>query len=258
MSNSMPKKSALAVALLSCGLAFTATAQTSGTTSGGTTTTRTPAAPSATDTTRPSATTGSGSTAAGTTSGATDTSSGNAMSRSSTGSSNSAALDSKDRKFIEKAAQGGMAEIELGKLAQQKAASDQVKQFASRIVDDHSKANEQLKQIASSKGVAIPSDLDRSTRREIEKLQKLSGAKFDREYMELMVSDHKKDVKEFQAEAKSAKDSDIKNFASSTLPTLEQHLDLAKSTQAVVKSGPDRSASAINRTNTRGVEKPGG
>jgi putative membrane protein len=151
-----------------------------------------------------------------------------------------------------------MAEIELGKLAQQKAASDQVKQFASRIVDDHSKANEQLKQIASSKGVAIPSDLDRSTRREIEKLQKLSGAKFDREYMELMVSDHKKDVKEFQAEAKSAKDSDIKNFASSTLPTLEQHLDLAKSTQAVVKSGPDRSASAINRTNTRGVEKPGG
>lgn len=151
-----------------------------------------------------------------------------------------------------------MAEVELGKLAQQKAASDQVKQFASKMVDDHSKANDQLKQIASAKGVSIPSDMDRSARREIERLQKLSGAKFDREYMEHMVSDHKKDVKEFRSEAKSAKDSDLKNFASTALPTLEQHLELAKSTHAAVKKGPERSTSAMNRTSTRGAEKPGG
>ena len=139
-------------------------------------------------------------------------------------------------KFATNAAQGGMAEVELGKLAQQKAASDQVKQFGKKMADDHAKANEELKKIASNKGVNLPTDLSSSDRREYDKLQKKSGADFDREYMKEMVSDHKKDVKDFQSEAKSAKDADIKNFAASTLPTLQQHLDLAQQTENVAKS----------------------
>jgi putative membrane protein len=154
----------------------------------------------------------------------------------STGTAPAANLARGDRKFLEEAAQGGMAEVELGKLAQQKAASDQVKQFGKKMADDHAKANEELKKIASNKGVNLPTDLSSSDRREYDKLQKKSGADFDREYMKEMVSDHKKDVKDFQSEAKSAKDADIKNFAASTLPTLQQHLDLAQQTENVAKS----------------------
>ena len=142
-----------------------------------------------------------------------------------------------DRKFIEEAAQGGMAEVQLGQLAQQKASNDQVKQFGKKMADDHQKANDELKKIASTKGITLPTDLSSSDRREYDKLQKKSGADFDREYMKEMVSDHKKDVKDFQSEGKSAKDPDIKNFAASTLPTLQQHLDLAQQTENAVKSG---------------------
>jgi putative membrane protein len=147
-----------------------------------------------------------------------------------------AALESKDRKFIEKAARDGMAEVELAKLAQEKARSDQVKQFAKRMADDHAKANAELKKIADAKGVTLPAEVDRGARRALDKLAKKSGADFDREYMDHMVSDHKKAVKEFKDEAKSGRDTHVKGFASSTLPTLEQHLEMAKSTEAAAKN----------------------
>jgi putative membrane protein len=147
-------------------------------------------------------------------------------------------VSSGDRKFVEKAAQGGMAEVQLGQLAAQRAQSDEVKQFAQRMVSDHSAANDKLKQLATQKGITVPTDLDSSSRREYDKLQKLSGAKFDREYMSNMVSDHKKDVKEFQSEAKSAKDPDIKSFAASTLPTLQDHLKMAQSAETAAKNEP--------------------
>src|SRR5262249_31929647 len=145
---------------------------------------------------------------------------------------NTLSLD--DRKFLEEASHGGYAEVQLGKLAAQKAQSKEVKDFGQRMVDDHSKANAQLQQLASKKGLTLPneSDMDSSSRNEYDKLQKLSGADFDREYMRTMVSDHEKDVKEFQTQAESAKDPEIKSFAGSTLPTLEEHLRLAQSDQA--------------------------
>jgi putative membrane protein len=124
-----------------------------------------------------------------------------------------------------------------------------VKKFAERMVQDHGKANDQLKQLASSKGLNLPTDLDRSARREHDKLSKLSGADFDREYMKHMVSDHKKDVKEFSDEAKSGKDSDVKQFASSTLPTLQQHLQLAQQTDAAVRTA-SRSGNTSNTSGT--------
>jgi putative membrane protein len=148
----------------------------------------------------------------------------------------SASLDRSDRKFIESAAVDGMAEVQLGQLAASKAGSDDVRKFGQRMVDDHSKANDQLKQIASGKGVTLPTDLDAKHKREHDRLSKLSGADFDREYMKLMMSEHKKDVKEFQSTAKSAKDADVKNFASSTLPKLQEHLSMAQSTDDAVRS----------------------
>ena len=159
-----------------------------------------------------------------------------------------------DKSFIEEAAKGGMAEVQLGQLAAQKGGSEDVKKFGQKMADDHSKANDQLKQLASSKGVGLPTDIDRSAKREHDKLSKMSGADFDREYMKHMVSDHKKDVKDFQKEAKSAKDPDVKSFASSTLPTLEQHLQLAQQTDAAVR-GASRSGATM-RTSTSTSNAP--
>ena len=138
-----------------------------------------------------------------------------------------------------------MAEVELGKLAEQHAASDQVKQFGRKMTTDHQKANEQLKKIAAAKGINLPADMSSGDRREFDKLQKKTGADFDREYMKDMVSDHKKDMKDFQSAAKSAEDPEIKNFASSTLPTLQQHLEMAQSTEAATKNeGSTKTGSA--------------
>ena len=148
-----------------------------------------------------------------------------------------AKLAGADKTFVEKAAVGGMAEVQLGNLAQQKAASDQVKQFAARMVTDHTKANDELKQIASTKGVQLPSSLDKKHQSDMDRLQKMSGADFDKAYMSHMVDDHKQDVAEFKKEASSGHDSDVKSFASKTLPTLEEHLKMAQSTNDAVKKG---------------------
>jgi putative membrane protein len=140
----------------------------------------------------------------------------------------SGAMPAADSAFMQKAAMGGMAEVQMGNLAQQKAASDQVKQFGARMVQDHSKANDQLKQIASSKGVTLPATPDKKSQQAMDKMQKLSGAAFDKAYMSDMVADHKHDIAEFQKEAKSGKDADVKGFAEKTLPTLQEHLKMAE------------------------------
>jgi putative membrane protein len=103
------------------------------------------------------------------------------------------------------------------------------------MVDDHSKANDKLKQIASNKGLNIPGDLKRADSKEAKRLGKMSGADFDREYMKYMVKDHESDVKDFEKEAKSGKDADIKGFASETLPTLQEHLKMARTTDSAVR-----------------------
>ena len=127
--------------------------------------------------------------------------------------------------------------MELGQIAQQKAQNPQVKEFAGRMVQDHGKANEELKTLASSKGVQVPGETDRSHKHKAESLNKKSGDKFDHEYMDEMVKDHKKDVKEFEKQAKNAKDADVRSFASKTLPTLQEHLKMAQAAQRAVKGG---------------------
>jgi putative membrane protein len=140
-----------------------------------------------------------------------------------------------DRKFIEEATMGGLAEVELGKLAQLKGASEQVKQFGARMVEDHGKANDELKQLAHIKGFGVPGAPAKAHLREIDKLGKLSGAEFDRQYMAHMLSDHRKDVSEFKKASEAAKDSDVKAFADKTLPTLQEHLKLAQTVHDSVK-----------------------
>jgi putative membrane protein len=145
-------------------------------------------------------------------------------------------MASGDRKFVMEALKGGMAEVELGRLATEKASNDAVKQFGQRMVDDHGKAAEELKKIAQDKGIDTPAALDGKHRKLRDRLAKLSGPEFDRAYVSEMVKDHRKDVKEFQREAEKAKDPDVKSFASKTLPTLQDHLKQVESLQTQVKS----------------------
>ena len=181
-----------------------------------------------------------------------DTSKGSMAMGSNNATAKASTVSRGDRKFMENAAKGGLAEVQLGKLAADKASAPEVKQFGQRMVDDHGKANDQLKQLATSKGVNLPTELDRSTQREMDKLSKLSGAAFDREYMKHMVSDHKKDISEFKSESKKAKDADLKQFATATLPTLEQHLSLAQSAE---KAADNERADA--KTSTPSARKKG-
>jgi putative membrane protein len=128
-----------------------------------------------------------------------------------------------------------MAEVELGKLASEKASNDAVKQFGKRLADDHGKAGEELKKIAQDKGITPPTEMDGKHKKLHDRLSKLSGAQFDRAYVDEMVKDHRKDVKDFQRESEKAKDSDVKSFASKTLPTLQDHLKEAEGLQSQVK-----------------------
>jgi putative membrane protein len=129
-----------------------------------------------------------------------------------------------DIKFLKQAADGGLSEVELGKLATEKASNNDVKQFGQRMVDDHGKANDQLKQLAAQKNIDLPSAPGAKNKATKARLEKLSGEEFDRAYIATMLKDHKKDVAEFRRESRSAQDPDVKNFAGQTLPTLEDHL----------------------------------
>jgi putative membrane protein len=133
-----------------------------------------------------------------------------------------------DSGFMTKAAQGGIAEVEMGRLALQHGSNEKVKQFGQRMVDDHTNANDQLKQLASQKGVTLPSEVNAKQKSTINKLSQLSGPEFDRVYMADMVKDHQEDVAEFQHEANSGNDPDVKAFAGKVLPTLQDHLRMAE------------------------------
>ena len=148
----------------------------------------------------------------------------NSMGSSHRTGQSSSGLSAADHRFVNEAAQGGLAEAELGQLAVQKASSDDVKKFGQRMVDDHSKANHKLKELAASKGINLPQVPNAKQEATKDRLSKLSGDQFDKAYMRDMLQDHKKDVAAFQAESTSGRDTDVKNFAAQTLPTLQDHL----------------------------------
>ncbi len=133
-----------------------------------------------------------------------------------------------DKEFVKEAAQGGVAEVELGKLAQEKGSSVAVKQFGARMVQDHSKANQDLQQAATAAKIDVPTAMSGKDQKLEKKLSKLSGPSFDREYVKAMVSDHKNDLKAFKRESESGNLPQIKEFAANTIPALEEHLKSAE------------------------------
>ena len=138
-----------------------------------------------------------------------------------------------DKNFIAKALKGGMTEAELGKLAAQNGQSDEVKKFGQRLTDDHSKAGDELQAIASKLGYT-PKNAG-PDKGDVKKFSKLKADKFDREFVNHMVKDHEKDVKLFRKEAEKGESAELKQFASKTLPTLEEHLKIAKDLQGQFK-----------------------
>jgi putative membrane protein len=132
--------------------------------------------------------------------------------------------------FMEDAAQGGMAEVELGKLASSKAQNPEVKKFGAMMVADHTKANAELKAIAAKKNFQLPTDLG-SHKSDLDSMSKLSGAEFDQEYVDNMVDDHEDDVAAFQKMADSGTDPELKAFATKCLPVLKKHLEAIKAIQ---------------------------
>jgi putative membrane protein len=138
-------------------------------------------------------------------------------------------LSSQDEKFAREAAKGGMTEVELGRLGTEKAQSSEVKQLAQRILQDHTKANQELTQIAQQKGLDLPKQAEQ---KHVEHLKSLSGNEFDKAYVQHMVKDHKKDIKKFERASTECQDADLKQFASKTLPTLKEHYRMAHDLEA--------------------------
>ena len=137
------------------------------------------------------------------------------------------ALTDKDKSFMKEAAQGGMMEVDMGKMAQQKGKSADVKKIGGTMVADHTKANNELMGIAKKKGVDLSKEKAKS--------HSIGDANFDKEYINMMVDDHQKDLAAFQAEAKNGSDADVKAFASKTSAVIKKHLDLVKAEQAKLK-----------------------
>lgn len=126
-------------------------------------------------------------------------------------------------------------EVELGKLASTNASSPAVKAFGQQMVSDHTKANDELKTLAASKNITLPATPGNKHQDHINDLKEKKGADFDKAYIDLMVDDHKEDVDAFQKEANDGKDAEIKAFAAGKVPTLQHHLDMAKSTKDKLK-----------------------
>jgi putative membrane protein len=144
-------------------------------------------------------------------------------------------LSDSDKTFVTKSAQAGMAEVAAGSMAAQKATNADVKNFANRMVNDHGKANDELKGLATNKGMALPSETDAEHKAAADKLAAQSGAAFDKAYMAQMVKDHEAAVSDFDKASKNAGDPDLKNWASKTLPTLQDHLKMAKDISSKLK-----------------------
>lgn len=137
--------------------------------------------------------------------------------------------------FWTTAAQGGMAEVELGKLAASKAANAEVKSFAQMMVTDHTKANNELKDLAAKNNIVLPKEVSSTHKSLMDDLNKATGADFDKTYVDAMVDDHEEDVKMFEDKAQNSTDPNVKAFAAKTLPTLKKHLEMIKAIQAKMK-----------------------
>lgn len=137
-------------------------------------------------------------------------------------------VDKDDADFAVKAANGGMAEVAMGKMAQQKGMSQEVKDFGAKMVTDHTKANDNMMALAKQKNITLPAAISNDEQKKMDDMGKKSGKDFDKAYVHEMVDDHNKDVKDFEDASKNLKDADLKAFATTTLPTLKMHQTMIK------------------------------
>jgi putative membrane protein len=159
--------------------------------------------------------------------------------------SNNAKFDSSletDTEFAVAAADGGMLEVQLGQLAQTNALSAEIKTLGRMMVDDHSKANEELRNLAIRKNISIPVRLSEKNQKKYDDLAKKTGKEFDEAYSEFMVKDHKEDIDKFRKEAEKGKDPDLQAWASNKIATLEHHLQVAEATERAVKDKENRTS----------------
>jgi len=165
-------------------------------------------------------------------------------------------LQGDDRQFMMKAAQGGMLEVETSKLAMERASSQQVKDYAKMLHDDHTAANKKLMELAQQKGVDLPKELDAKHKQELARLQKLQGEEFDRAYLEHMgMKDHRKDIQDFEKQARSAKDAQVKSFAEQTLPTLRKHLTQGQQLAGSMAQSKPSDGSATGGADSQGKQQ---
>jgi putative membrane protein len=168
-----------------------------------------------------------------TTASSADTSGNMATNNGSTSTTtNNTPLNKEDSAFVMEAAQGGMMEVQAGRVAQQNAQNQRVKDFGGMMVTDHSKANDELKSLVSGRGINLPDSMPASKKKEVDALNKMQGSAFDKHYVSMMVEDHQKDVAKFKKESTTANDPQLKTWVTNTLPVLQKHLD---SIQAIKK-----------------------
>jgi putative membrane protein len=140
-----------------------------------------------------------------------------------------ATLSDKDMKFLRDAAKDNAFEIQASQIAAQKATDPNVKQFAEKLVNEHTQLSQDLSKLASSKGVTLPeAQLEKGDLKKLDKLNKASGDRFDKLYVKYMAKDHRDDIKDFKSEAKKGKDPDLEQWASNHISALQQHLDMAQ------------------------------
>lgn len=147
-----------------------------------------------------------------------------------------------DKRFAKDAAVGAMMDVELGKLAAQKASRDDIKQFGQKMVEDHTKANDQLKQLAGKENISLPDSLDSRHQSRVDKLSKLSGEDFDKAFVKDQLKDQQAQVRQFTDESQNGTDPNVKAFASNMLPTLQQHVELAKNLNKTEKNAKQAKA----------------
>ena len=152
-----------------------------------------------------------------------------------TSTGNRMPLSAQDSTFVMKAAAGGLMEVEAGNVAQQTAMHDRVKAFGSMMVNDHTKANSELMALVAGRGMTVPTTLPPDMQQHMEELKKMKGKAFDNHYMNMMVNDHQKTIADFEKQANSGADAELKAWAQRTLPALQMHRDSATAINKAIK-----------------------
>jgi len=169
-----------------------------------------------------------------------------------------AAVSDADKTFATEAANGGLAEVQMGQLALQKALSPQVKEFAQRMVTDHTPANQDLMQLSKSENLNLPTQLDTKHKSEVDRLSAMSGNAFDAAYMQHMVQDHRQTVADFQKQAQNGSDPALKAFAQKYLPIVQQHLQMSQASSAGAGPTNPQATGTTDKDSNAAVQSRGG